>query len=163
MGCAWAPHEARALILSIYLFIQQTLMKAFWFLSRKKNSSPAGSTLRHHELNNSSCFIWLHKLELTPNESSWSGSEKHPSAVLRVCPPVTASVNNLYSMPHQPVNRYRILLPTRQLVKAVHPKQTPRTQGDVSKTQGGPWNGRRMRKSLRNPFSLTLPSQRAEN
>lgn len=74
-----------------------------------------------------------------------------------------ASVNNLYSMPHQPVNRYRILLLTRQLVKAVHPKQTPRTQGDVSKTQGGPWNGRRMRKSLRNPFSLTLPSQRAEN
>lgn len=77
-----------------------------------------------------------------------------PSAVLRVCPPVTASGNNLYSMPHQPANRYRILLLTRQLVKA---KQTPRTQGDVSKTQGGPWNGRRMRKSLRNPFSLTLP------
>lgn len=82
MGCVWAPHGAWALILSIYLFIQQTLMKPFWFLSsritQKKTSSPAGSTLHHHELNDSSCFICLHKLELTPNESSCSVSEKTP-------------------------------------------------------------------------------------
>lgn len=43
------------------------------------------------------------------------------------------------------------------------PSSTPQTQGDVSKTQGGPWNCRWMRRSLRNLFSLTLPSQHADN
>lgn len=161
---AWA-----FILLFIYLTdFKWTILVFIWqnsFKTPSQNPPPAGPTLHYHQLNDPSCFIWLHKLNLTSNESSWSVSEQHPSAVLDTCPPVSVSVKaaNLYPMPRRPVNGYGRLLRTRQLVKAVHPKQTPQTQGDVSKTQGGPWKCRRMRRSLRNPFSLTLPSRRTHN
>lgn len=123
LSCRWSLGGES----SPLFFIWQSLIKPFWFLwARVAQTSPPRTHPQqlHASLTPLKRFQLLCLADLTSNESIWSVSEKY------------------HRLPRLSIQRRRHRKPfqARQLIRNIHPKQTPRTQGNVSKTQGGPWS-----------------------